>query len=202
MIVPDAVQDTAFAASGTPGGYSGGGYPPGGYGPPGGAGSPGRPGVPNVQGYGQQQQAYDGRGPQGPAGGPPAPSRGFFGALFDFSFSEFITTRIVRFLYVLYVIAVGLGFLFGMGAGLMTMAAGAGAGAIEHHAAVSSGLGSADAPAAAVGGLGIFAGMLQLVLTPVICAIALIYGRVMFECVIVFFRLAEHVGEIDRKTRG
>ena len=77
------------------GSYGGGSYPGGGsYG--GGGGS-----------YG------GGGGPYG--GGPPAgqPSRkGFFGALFDMSFTTFVTPMIIKVVYIIGLIAIGLGTLF------------------------------------------------------------------------------------------
>jgi hypothetical protein len=39
------------------------------------------------------------------------PQKGFFGSLFDFSFTSFVTTKIVKFLYVLTVVLLGLGAL-------------------------------------------------------------------------------------------
>ena len=48
--------------------------------------------------------------PPPPPGGPP-PSKGFFGALFDFTFEYFVTPMIVKVVYVLAMIALGLGFL-------------------------------------------------------------------------------------------
>ena len=78
------------------GSYGGGSYPGGGsYG--GGGGS-----------YG------GGGGPYG-GGGPPAahPSRqGFFGALFDMSFTTFVTPMIIKVVYIIGLIAIGLGTLF------------------------------------------------------------------------------------------
>jgi hypothetical protein len=49
----------------------------------------------------------------GPYGGPPAgqPKKGFFGALFDFSFEHFITPMIVKIVYVLAFIALVIGWL-------------------------------------------------------------------------------------------
>ena len=44
-------------------------------------------------------------------------SRNFVGSMFDFSFSEFITTKIVKFLYILAVAIVGLVALAGIIAG-------------------------------------------------------------------------------------
>src|SRR5262245_56105847 len=50
-----------------------------------------------------------------PMGGPPMggpPSKGFFGALFDFSFEHFITPMIVKIVYVLALIGLALAWLF------------------------------------------------------------------------------------------
>jgi hypothetical protein len=62
-----------------------------------------------------------GESPQGPAQPPTGPygnavagqpsSKGFFGALFDFSFSTFITPMIVKAVYILSVIVLGLVWL-------------------------------------------------------------------------------------------
>jgi len=38
--------------------------------------------------------------------------KGFFGSLFDFSFTAFVTSKIIRFLYGLSIVAAGLGSLF------------------------------------------------------------------------------------------
>jgi len=72
--------------------YGGGGQGPGGYAP-----APG--------GYTPQQGGYappPGMPPQ-PPGGPASIStpKGFFGALFDLSFSNFVTTKIIKFLFIL-----------------------------------------------------------------------------------------------------
>ena len=39
------------------------------------------------------------------------PQKGFFGSLFDFSFTSFVTTKIVKFLYVLTVVLLGIAAL-------------------------------------------------------------------------------------------
>ena len=55
-----------------------------------------------------------GGGPYG-GGGPPAgqPSgKGFFGALFDMSFTTFVTPMIIKVVYIIGLIAIGLGTLF------------------------------------------------------------------------------------------
>lgn len=67
-------------------------------------------------GYGQnpygQQPGYGGgpSGPSGPAGAMPH-TKGFFGALFDFSFSHFITPMVVKVVYILGLIAMSLAFV-------------------------------------------------------------------------------------------
>jgi hypothetical protein len=118
--------------------------------------------------------------------------------LFDFSFSTFITSKVVKFLYILYLLCIALGFLFGMASGLMALFAGGSADRGMGGFGGASGLGGGGG----MGAVGVFIGLLQLFVTPIASAIALIYGRVVCECIVVFFRVAEHVTEIDRKTRG
>jgi hypothetical protein len=120
-------------------------------------------------------------------------AEGVIRGLFDFSFSTFITSKVVRFLYILYLLCIALGFLFGMASGLMALFAGG---------AADRGMGGLGGAGMGGGGVGVFVGLLQLFITPIASAIALIYGRVICECIVVFFRVAEHVTEIDRKTRG
>lgn len=43
--------------------------------------------------------------------------KGFFGSLFDLSFSEFVTTKIIKFLFILAVIASGIGAIAVIAAG-------------------------------------------------------------------------------------
>lgn len=51
-------------------------------------------------------------GPYLPAGGQPAQTeRGFFSRLFDFSFESFITPSIIKVLFIIYIVVVGLGAL-------------------------------------------------------------------------------------------
>lgn len=109
----------------------------GGPGGSGGAGTPGPPwdgGAARGQyrpagqpGYGAGQPSYGadqpsgqpsyGAGPAGQAGGrpafatqqfPAAEPQGFLGALFDFSFTSFVTPKVVKVLYILIVVVVGL----------------------------------------------------------------------------------------------
>lgn len=61
------------------------------------------------QGYGQQGYGY----PAAPPVAPAATGKDFFAALFDFSFSTFVTPSIIKVLYILITVFIGLGyFLF------------------------------------------------------------------------------------------
>jgi hypothetical protein len=160
---------------GMPPGGHGGGMPPGGHGgmPPGGQGGFNPP-----YGYGQQPQ-----GGQPPAHyaapSPPAPTqpgtleKGFFGGLLDLSFSTFVTTRVIKVLYVLWLLAVVFGALGGLGAAGMAMINGE-----------------------------ILSGVFTLVVLPFALVAFLILGRMWHELIIVQFRIAENLDEINKKTRG
>ena len=75
---------------------------------------------------------YDG-GNMGPGAGQSTSASGFFGALFDFSFNEFITPKVVKFVYILatiglllgYVVFVISGFAQSAGAGVAILLLGA-----------------------------------------------------------------------------
>jgi len=61
------------------------------------------------------------------------PQKGFFGALLDLSFSEFVTTKIIKFIYVLLLVLIAIGYLVGIivgftrdaGSGLLMLIVGA-----------------------------------------------------------------------------
>jgi hypothetical protein len=101
--------------AGTPGPPWGGEAARGQYRPAGQPGySAGQPSGPPS--YGAGQSSY-GAGQAGQAGGrpafatqqfPPAEPKGFLGALFDFSFTSFVTPKVVKVLYILIVVVVGL----------------------------------------------------------------------------------------------
>jgi Domain of unknown function (DUF4282) len=105
------------SAATTPGGYGSGASTPGGYGSgastPGGYGS----GASTPSGYGSAAGTPGGYGSGvgGPAVGTPqhsapgrsaAESKGFLAALFDFSFNSFITTTVIRVIYILVTIII------------------------------------------------------------------------------------------------
>lgn len=141
--------------------------PPYGYGAP-----PGQPpmpyaGPPAGAGYPQ---------PGAPPGFPPAggvpPEKSFFGSLFDLSFSSFVTTKIVKLLYGLWLLAAALILLGSIGGGILAL--------------VNVGV----------------QGLVMLVAGPLATLLWLVLGRVYFELVIVMFRIAENIGEMNRKTKG
>ena len=82
---------------------------------------PGQPGQPG--GYGA---------PQPPIGGPQGQAKGTFSALFDFDFNSFATPAVVKILYVVGMVLIGLlylgaligGFTQGVGVGLVTLVVG------------------------------------------------------------------------------
>jgi hypothetical protein len=99
---------------------------PGGYGQqpaPGWGGYP-QPGQPGQPGYGP---------PAGPIGGPQGPAKSPFSALFDFEFNTFATPAVVKILYIVGMVLLGLfyvgaliaGFAQGVGIGLVTLIGGA-----------------------------------------------------------------------------
>lgn len=163
-----------------------GGAPPpgGGYGapPPPGGGGYGAPPPPGGGYGGPPQGAPPGPPPGMPPGYQPQASmdasdgkKGFFGALFDFSFSAFVTTKMIKFLYVLWMLGVIVIILGGLIGGVMEM---------------TSRYGS------------VLTGLLAIIFSPVAALLWLIIGRMYFELIIVAFRIAEYLEEINRKTKG
>ncbi|WP_017604584.1 DUF4282 domain-containing protein [Nocardiopsis alkaliphila] len=117
------------------------------------------------QGYGAQQaQPGYTAAPATPAGGT-----SFFGALFDFSFREFVTSRVIKVLYVLWLIGIGLGVVSGLVSAIASMS------------------------------LNFFVGFLMLLAVLVGGAIAVLLSRVVLELLIVVFRISEDLGAIRQR---
>ena len=94
----------------------------------------------------------------------------FLSSLFDFSFQSMITPRIIKLLYILVIVGAGLTGL----------------------AMLVSGLTSLE-----------FAGptaMVLVVLGPVSFLVTVIYGRVLLEVVVIFFKMGEEVSEIRERA--
>ena len=88
---------------------------------------------------------------------------GFFGTLFDFSFSQFVTSQLVSILYLLFLVFVGLGLLIALGSGVLKL----------FH--------------------GDFLGALfAIIFSPLVAIIAVVIGRVYLELIIVIFKIAEN----------
>ena len=97
-------------------------------------------------------------------------TQGFLGSIFDFSFTEFITIRIIKFLFILGIIFAAIGTLVLIVTGF------------------SNGIG---------------AGILSLILSPLIFLVYVLLARVWCEMILVLFRIAEHTGRlVDQGNRG
>lgn len=96
--------------------------------------------------------------------------KGFLASLCDLSFTEFVTTRIIRFLYVLGIL-------------------GAGVGAI---AIVVTGFSSRSGAA----------GIVSLIVAPLVFLVYVMAVRIWLEVVIVVFRIAENTGRLVELEQG
>lgn len=128
-------------------------------------------GQPNP-GYGQQP--YRG----GPAMGTPGAERGFVASLLDFSFSSFVTPKVIKVLYALQIVLCALGTL-----GFMYN---------QYERANRMSMYSYGSSSEAY---------LSMLFAPIGFCIAVLFSRIMLEVTIVLFRIAENLGEINRKTR-
>lgn len=126
---------------------------------------------PNYSAQQYQQQPYQQPAPA--PQGPPSIStpKGFFAGLFDLSFSNFITTKIIKFIFGLWIIFSALALLGGLITGAMRLG---------------------DEP---------IQGIAIIIVSPLAALLYLIIGRMYLELVIVLFRIAENIGEINQKTR-
>jgi hypothetical protein len=95
-----------------------------------------------------------------------APQHGFFRSLFDFSFTDFITTRVIKVLYALAVVFCALAAL-GMIIGGFSRSPGA--------------------------------GILWLIVSPIVFLFYVLMVRVWLEVIIIVFRIAEHVRTIAER---
>lgn len=103
---------------------------------------------------------------------------GFLKSLFDFSFSSFITSKIIKFLYGVSIAFGGLGTLFLLIDGI--------------RSAFGRGRSTQE-------GILILIGL--LILTPLLFLLYVMFMRVYLEVMIVIFRIAEHTAEIAKQER-
>jgi hypothetical protein len=94
--------------------------------------------------------------------------KGFFGALFDLSFSEFVTSKLIKILYVLLLILIAIGLVIGLITSVVSL--------------FSRG--------------GFLSGLLGLIFTPIGALIWVIIARVWMELIIVIFRIAENTTDL------
>jgi hypothetical protein len=95
-------------------------------------------------------------------------ARGFLGALFDFSFSEFLTPKIIKILYGIGLVLAAIGALVFIGAGF-------------HRGAA--------------------AGIIFLIISPLVFLLYALGVRVYLEILIVLFRIAGWVEEIAGRSK-
>lgn len=95
-----------------------------------------------------------------------AAGKGFLGSLFDLSFSEMVTTKIIKILYIISIFASGLTAL----------------------ATIFTGFSNS-----------IVAGILTLILAPIVFLFYVIFARMSLELVVVVFKIAENTELIARK---
>ncbi|GAA2075468.1 DUF4282 domain-containing protein [Actinomadura alba] len=131
------------------------------YGPGQQGGWPQQPAQPHYQ-----QQPY-----RPPTGRRLDNDKGFFGALFDFSFDNFIAPKLVKFLYVLSLIITTIYAIGVLIFGLISIAAGD-------------------------GGPSTLSGLLLIVLSPLVWMVGLIVTRLYLELAIVMFKISDDIKDI------
>ncbi len=95
---------------------------------------------------------------------------GFFGKLFDFSFKEFVTLQIVRYLYVLAILLSGVSALGMMVSGFSSMQ------------------------------YSFFGGLVRIVASPVSFILMVLFARVVLEALVATFRIAENTTRMVEKS--
>jgi hypothetical protein len=96
--------------------------------------------------------------------------KGFFALLFDFSFSEFITEKVIRFLYAIAVIAAAIASLGMLVNGIRML------------------------------GDSILTGLGMIIITPLAFILYVIVARVYLELIMVIFHIEDHVEKIAAGT--
>jgi len=93
----------------------------------------------------------------------------FFSKLFDFSFKEFLTLQIIKYLYILAVIGAGISALGILGGGF---------------AAMGSDFGK---------------GLIALIMAPVVFILLVLLARIVLEAIVATFRIAENTSILVEK---
>jgi len=124
---------------------------------------------------------------------PVLTNRGFFASLFDFSFTSLVTTKIIKALYVISVIVIGLSSL-GLVVGAVHPRAAAGRVGLVCR---TRGVVGAATPGRAPAGL-----VVLIIVAPLVALLWLIYTRVILELFIALFRIAENTSELVAQGRA
>jgi hypothetical protein len=100
--------------------------------------------------------------------------KGFFGALFDMSFSEFVTTKLIKLLYIILLLLIAIALVVAEISGLVTL--------FRHG--------------------GFLQGLLMIVIAPLGALLYVIVARMWMEIVIVLFRIAENTTDLVQQGRS
>ena len=98
-------------------------------------------------------------------------SKGFYGSLFDLSFQEFITPKVIKVLYVIFLVILALGVLAGLGVAAFGLINGQ------------------------------FEALLVLLVLPIAIHVYLVVGRIYFELLMVAFGVLENLQQIAENTK-
>ena len=93
--------------------------------------------------------------------------KGFFGALFDMSFSEFVTIKFIRILYIILLLIIAIAFVLAIIAGFVSMFTNS-----------------------------FWSGLWQILLAPVGAIISVVLTRIWLEVLVVVFRIAENTTDL------
>ena len=93
--------------------------------------------------------------------------KGFFGALFDLSFSEFVTIKFIRILYIIFLMLIAIGFIFALIGGFVSM--------------------FTDS---------FWSGLWKIIVAPIGALISIVLTRIWLEVLAVVFRIAENTTDL------
>jgi hypothetical protein len=99
--------------------------------------------------------------------------KGFFGALFDMSFSEFVTIKFIRILYIILLLIIAIAFVLAIIAGFVSMFTNS-----------------------------FWSGLWQILLAPVGAIISVVLTRIWLEVLVVVFRIAENTTDLVQMKKS
>jgi hypothetical protein len=99
--------------------------------------------------------------------------KGFFGALFDMSFSEFVTLKFIRILYIILLVIIAIGLVIAIITGFISM--------------------FTDS---------FLAGLMAIIVAPIGAIISVVLTRIWLEVLVVVFRIAENTTDLVQMKKG